>query len=192
MILGFKDQFHSMILEGSKVHTIRARRKIRPKSGEVCHCYGKVRQKGMHLLGRWPCVRVSEIVFTPVLTLGCICRGDGLYGMECTAATHMPSVINEHVVVTIDGEALSPDELDSLAWRDGFRPEGDDCPDCSHLAMYTISTLCQKCNCTGKLDTARGAFALMLKFWHAEKRLLDSKPWVGAIIYWDFEHPVIL
>jgi hypothetical protein len=174
MLLGFKDQFHPMILDGSKRHTIRAQRKIRPKPGETCHCYGKVRQKGMHLLGRWPCVRVSEIVFTPVLAPGCICRGDGLMGMRCDASVHAPDAINEQVVVTIDGEALSLDELDLLAWRDGFRTQPGAFPDSTDWYQTF------------------GAFELMLRFWHAEKRLLDGKPWVGDIIYWDFDNPVKL
>ena len=52
MLLGFKARFEPFVIEGSKTHTIRRVKKIPPKIGEVCHCYGDVRQKTMHVLGR--------------------------------------------------------------------------------------------------------------------------------------------
>jgi hypothetical protein len=61
MLLGFKRRFAPFVEEGSKTHTIRAKRKIRPKVGEVCHCYVDPRQKSMRLLGRFPCVKVETI-----------------------------------------------------------------------------------------------------------------------------------
>lgn len=61
MLLGFKERFVPMILDGSKTHTIRAKRAIAPRVGETCHCYTGLRQKGALLLGRWECVRVEDI-----------------------------------------------------------------------------------------------------------------------------------
>ena len=58
MLLGFKRRFAPFVEEGSKTHTIRAKRKIAPKVGETCHCYVDPRQKTMRLLGRWTCVKV--------------------------------------------------------------------------------------------------------------------------------------
>ncbi len=119
MLLGFQDRFHPMLLDGSKRHTIRAPRKISPKVGEVCHCYGKVRQKGMHLLGRWPCVRVEDIR---------IWRDDGAAHLRPGASPQIKNLIVTreaeefpyNLQVEIDGERLSRDERESLARRDGF------------------------------------------------------------------------
>jgi hypothetical protein len=96
MLLNFQPRFVPFILDGSKTHTIRAERAIMPRVGETCHCYTGLRHKGAKLLGRWPCVRVEGIQIFQ----------DGLRRR-----------------VFIDGNELSLDEKNSLAWRDGFRPE---------------------------------------------------------------------
>ena len=97
MLLGFKTQFAGYVEEGSKTHTIRARRKTRPKIGEICHCYTGLRTKQARLLGRWRCVKVERIMIYE--------RGDKTFGVE------------------IEGVELSTDEKNALAWRDGFRTE---------------------------------------------------------------------
>lgn len=99
MLLGFKRRFAPFVEDGSKTHTIRDRRKTRPKVGETCHCYVDPRQKTMRLLGRFRCVKVDEvtIAFEPIL---------------------------ETIVVRINGERLSLDECNGLGWRDGFRGRG--------------------------------------------------------------------
>ncbi len=99
MLLGFKAQFEPYVLDGSKTHTIRSVRKIQPRVGETCHCYGDVRQKTMHLLGRWPCVRVESIEISQ------------------PASTDQPQIL-------IDGYILSRNEADLFAWHDGFRFDG--------------------------------------------------------------------
>jgi hypothetical protein len=91
MMLGFQRRFAPFVLDGSKTHTIRAVRKIPPKVGETCHCYVDPRQKTMRLLGRWPCVRVEEIIIT------------------------------RYQLVYVEDQILSRSECNSLAWRDGFR-----------------------------------------------------------------------
>lgn len=95
MLLGFKRRFAPFVEEGSKTHTIRALRALRPRVGETCHCYVDPRQKTMRLLGRFECVKVEPIEIYE--------RGSGTFG------------------VVIAGEELTPDEKDALAWRDGFR-----------------------------------------------------------------------
>jgi hypothetical protein len=103
MLLGFKKQFAPFILDGSKTHTIRAPRKDGqvPKTGETIHCYTGLRQKGAQLLGRWPCVRVQQIRIHPV---------------------RRPKGSAWYLTIAIDGVTLSPDEANTFAWRDGFRP----------------------------------------------------------------------
>lgn len=111
MLLGFKRMFESYVKDGSKTHTIRAKRELRPRVGETCHCYGDVRQKTMHKLGRWPCSRIQDIqivgkkgFFSPVQA-GVIVR-PGHY---------------QAISVVIDGTELDANEKDMLAWKDGFR-----------------------------------------------------------------------
>jgi len=88
---GFKKRFVPFILDGSKTHTIRARRVLCDKPGNTMHLYTRLRQKGARLLGRFPCVRVETIRIT------------------------------EDHRVFIDDAELTADEKDLLAWRDGFR-----------------------------------------------------------------------
>ena len=40
MLLGFKSRFEQYVINGSKTHTIRRVKKVSPKVGEICHCYG--------------------------------------------------------------------------------------------------------------------------------------------------------
>ena len=97
MLFGFKRMFETYVVEGSKTHTIRGRRKddIRPKVGGRVDAYVDARQKTMRLLGRWPITKVEEIRIE-----------DGGPG---------------RLSVTIDGSALDPHEAELLFHRDGFR-----------------------------------------------------------------------
>ena len=138
MLLGFKRQFEPYVEDGSKRHTIRARRKKRPRPGEVCHCYVDPRQKSMRLLGRWPCTKVEEIKIE---------------------ALNYP-----HLRIVIEGYVLDAIETEQLLWRDGFRPT-------KAQASYGLSST-----------------ALAWQFW--EKRLKRAR-FVGDLIHWDFDHPVL-
>ena len=62
MLLGFSARFVPFVEDGTKTHTIRAKRRAAPRAGQLCHCYVGLRQPGARLLGRWPCVRVEDIV----------------------------------------------------------------------------------------------------------------------------------
>lgn len=97
MLLGFKQRFAPFVEDGTKLHTIRAKRKVRPKVGEICHCYVNPRQKTMRLLRRSVCVRVDEITIF----------GNGLWP--------------DPLAIEINGHLLSRDEARDLAWLDGFR-----------------------------------------------------------------------
>lgn len=94
MMLGFKRRFAPMVEEGSKTHTLRGKRKIRPRVGETLHCYVDPRQKTMRLLGRWKCTKVEDVLITD------------------TGA------------MFIQGQQLDEDEKREFAWRDGFRTRG--------------------------------------------------------------------
>ena len=45
MLLGFKKQFAGPILDGTKIFTIREKRKVEPKIGETLHMYSGLRTK---------------------------------------------------------------------------------------------------------------------------------------------------
>lgn len=108
MLLGFKRQFELYVTEGSKTHTIRRVKKIPPRVGETCHCYGDVRQKTMHLLGRWPCIAIDDILIEPILV-----NNWKVLGMD------KPMIVGLNV--WINDEELSADEKETLFYRDGFR-----------------------------------------------------------------------
>lgn len=131
-LYNFKQQFIPMILDGSKQHTIRATRRNVDKPGNLCHLYTGLRQPGARLLGRAPCIRVEEIEINE-------------YGSNGQ--------------IWIAGEKLSKDEMDVLAWRDGFRIP---CEDPKQGFGYG------------------GCFRLMRQFWNG--RL----PFYGHIIHWDW------
>jgi hypothetical protein len=97
MLLGFQRQFAEYVEEGSKTHTIRAKRAQTPRVGETCHCYANPRQKNMRLLGRFECVGVQAIRICPSFLDG------------------MP------LIVYLDEQILGIDETREFFWRDGFR-----------------------------------------------------------------------
>ena len=97
MLLGFKRRFAPFVEGGSKTHTIRRKKRYPPKAGDTCHCYVDPRQKTMRLLGRFRCTAVQDIT---------IC---------------LTGIPEEPLGVLIDSEPLSPDEVDQLFYRDGFR-----------------------------------------------------------------------
>lgn len=99
MLLGFKKRFEEFVRTGSKTHTFRVRGKRRRfRVGDICDCYGDTRQKTMHLLGRWPCVRVD------------------------TAAIFANP--NSLLRIRINGQLLDASETVLMAYRDGFRENG--------------------------------------------------------------------
>lgn len=108
LLLGFKRQFAKFVEEGSKQHTIRGIRKVAPKVGEICHCYADPRQKTMRLLGRFVCTRIERI--------------DIYFGRQRELKGYAQSGIK---FIEIEGVALTDDEMNLLAFADGFRPVGD-------------------------------------------------------------------
>lgn len=96
MLLGFKHRFEPFILAGTKQHTIRGYRKNPPRVGQMCDCYVDARRPTMRLLGRWPCVKLQDIIIT----------GSGY---------------PDSTFIRIAGVPLDEDEREALAWADGFR-----------------------------------------------------------------------
>lgn len=65
----FQKQFVPMILDGTKTHTIRKRRKHPTKVGDILWLYTGMRTKECKLTAVAPCVRVEPIVIWPFGTM---------------------------------------------------------------------------------------------------------------------------
>lgn len=91
VMLGFKRRFLPFVWLGTKRHTIRMRRIIRPEAGDNIRAYADSRQKTMAIVGSWECTKVEDIVI----------ERDGN--------------------IFLSGSKLDADERDLLCWRDGFR-----------------------------------------------------------------------
>lgn len=96
MILGFKKQFRSKILDGTKIHTIRVDLHGRWHKGRTIHFYTGVRTK------QCECFKVS------------LCTG--------IQTIRIDSWEKE---VYVDGNRLNPENILRIAWSDGF-PSPDD------------------------------------------------------------------
>jgi hypothetical protein len=95
-LYNFKERFAGPILDGSKTHTIRPKRKNADRPGKTCHLFTGLRTRNAALLLRAPCIRVQEILIT------------------------------QDRCVVLDGAELDEDEKNSFAFRDGFRAFGVD------------------------------------------------------------------
>lgn len=104
-LYNFQKRFVSKILSGEKTHTIRAKRAVPDKPGNMLHLYTGLRQKGARLLMRAPCVKVEEIEITS-------------HREAWAMMALMPP--DSGFSVKIGGETLSADECEALARRDGF------------------------------------------------------------------------
>ncbi len=164
MILNFKKRFEQYVTSGSKRHTIRAKRKIPGKVGQLCHCYTGLRQKGARLLGRWPCTRIEEITI-----IGKFRSGVPLW-----------------LKVAIGDQELSPSEVEALCWRDGFRES-----DRQH--WYEFAEFWYKEHRDSVKPSARDADAedeLPLPL-GASIKVTDHNTLTfhGDLIHWDYDHP---
>lgn len=134
----FKERFVPFVKDGSKPHTIRARRKRQSiKKGSPLYLYFGLRTKH--------CIKLREEICTDVRTIfiGYI-LGKPEVGIFKTRLTDIE--IEEVKEGKLDLSAygfniLSEVERDRLAWRDGFRPEGS------------------------TLNNCAGAFELKMHFW---------------------------
>jgi hypothetical protein len=116
MMFGFKRQFEPFVLDGSKTHTIRAKRKRPPRPGDRLDLYGDPRQKTMHLLGRHPCTKIDDVrieLHVPYEILR-----EPIHLLKHFA--EYPWIFR----VWINGSELDRDERNALAWADGFRGSG--------------------------------------------------------------------
>lgn len=106
----FQKRFIPPILETkSKTHTIRGKRKNRPKTGQTFFGYYAMRTKQCRKLFESPITRVQDIRIEQGKR---ICDIEAREGFQ--VYWNVPKI-------TIDGEVLARDEAETLARRDGFR-----------------------------------------------------------------------
>jgi hypothetical protein len=154
-LYNFQYQFEPFILNWSKRHTIRSERVHSDLPGNVMHLYVGLRRPGARCLMRAQCVRTEYIVIeggpnrqhriSTGLSLG---YGDSERD-ERTGAPVYGSRFGGPL------RRLAGDELQALAWRDGFRPAGS------------------------TLTNPGDAFQLMMSFW------TGRLPFEGAINHWN-------
>lgn len=116
----YKERFVPLILEGSKKHTIRARRKHVPKAGQMAYNYFGMRTKFCRKLNESKIAVVKGISITN--EHGIVLYERALDDMELEVAKIDPLNVNLPL-----GQILHSDMRDAFAWNDGFRPEGS-CP----------------------------------------------------------------
>ena len=107
----FQKQFVPFVESGAKTHTIRGKRKARPKPGQPFYGYYAMRTKQCRKLIESTITRVQDIRIE---------AGERVFDETVRAAEGLNvwwTVPN----ITIDGEVLARDEAEALAVRDGFR-----------------------------------------------------------------------
>jgi hypothetical protein len=109
MLLGFKKRFGPPIQIGTKVLTMRKRRKVRPKIGETIYMYSALRTKHSELISdkeKLMSIQNARIMIEDRLT-----------------NDRMPFSIR----IVIDGRTLTQSEISEFVKYDGFTDEADFC-----------------------------------------------------------------
>lgn len=107
----FQQQFVPFVESGAKTHTIRGKRKNRPKPGQPFYGYYAQRTKHCRKLVESTITRVQDITIE---------QGERVCDTEVRASERL-NVYWNIPKITIDGEVLARDEAEALAVRDGFR-----------------------------------------------------------------------
>jgi hypothetical protein len=107
----FQLQFCEPVETGRKTHTIRGKRKHRPKPGQTFYGYYAMRTKQCRKLVQSPITRVQDIVI----------EDSGRRFQQVMPIVRDMRVFGIYPRMIVDGEVLADDEMDCLAVRDGFR-----------------------------------------------------------------------
>lgn len=105
----FQKQFCEPVETGRKTHTIRGKRKNRPKPGQPFYGYYAMRTKQCRKLIQSTITRVQDITIE---------RGKRVADTEAREGV---TVYWNVPIISIDGDVLARDEAEQLAVRDGFR-----------------------------------------------------------------------
>lgn len=105
MLLGFKKRFVEPILIGTKVHTIRKPRKIKPKIGETLHMYTGLRTPNCQVISK-----KEKLISKQKIRIR-VCRTRDSFDVE----------------IFVDGRKLQWSEMHKVAEFDGFKDLFDFC-----------------------------------------------------------------
>ncbi|MEO5681439.1 MAG: ASCH domain-containing protein [Chitinophagaceae bacterium] len=113
----FKQQFVPYVLDGTKWHTVRSRRKHPAKVGDKVYLYYGLRTKFCKNLRNEVCSKTHSIVITA--------GGEIIFYKKLLTDGQLPyALINPLLDALGFDKILSGSECDRFAWLDGFRPEG--------------------------------------------------------------------
>lgn len=195
MNLGFKDQFIPMVEDGSKRHTIRAGERWRV--GMRADLWRQMRRP-----------KVFELRATNIPP-GCICHGDGLMGMRCTAPVHAPANL-EYEQVQTAGQSLifrapviKVERIEIMCFPDD-RPDG--WPSAKVAPLYAKTKIAiegliisaDELNVfawrdgfraipAGPSDPYKTPFQQMVGFWAKQHRFGHRTiRFEGQIVHWDY------
>lgn len=159
-LYNFKNQFAQFVLDGSKPHTIRSRRKHPAVEGSTVYLYKGLRTRETTLLRTAVCLTTcSLVVHGSGIT---IYRGLVFDPKECIEQNHDKShIVTGYYGTPVVGVQLSKDECSRLAWLDGFRTE--------HTSLHEPGD----------------AFTLMRRFFGLQYGL----PFCGDLICWNLDQP---
>ncbi len=103
MLLGFKKRFVKPIEQGTKVFTMRNRRKRMPKIGETLHMYTALRTQYCELISNHETLKSIQKVTVSI--------------------TKEP--LQTRIFIIVDGWMLNPSEVSRFVQCDGFTDESD-------------------------------------------------------------------
>lgn len=107
----FQKQFIPFIESGEKTHTIRGKRKNRPRPGQTFYGYFGMRTKACRKLVQATITRVQDIR---------IRNGPGQFLERIYILENGNRACGRYPVIEVDGEVLADHEMEALARRDGF------------------------------------------------------------------------
>lgn len=106
----FQKQFVPFVESGEKTHTIRGKRKARPKPGQPFYAYYAMRTK--------QCRKLLESTITKVEDIWIVDSGRRFNGWD--GIVECMHHLGPYPQIEIEGTKLADDEMESLAKRDGF------------------------------------------------------------------------
>lgn len=103
MLLGFKKRFVEPIQIGTKVFTMRGKRKVEPKVGETLFMYSGLRTR--------ECVKIGD--------------KERLISKQQAKLYMQKTKYQNNIWINIDGRRLTEAEIDEFVRFDGFKDRGD-------------------------------------------------------------------